>query len=162
MNTDLYIALSLLFIVVYLYCIREDNVVEGLLVGTLDDLRNSELEDFDDIKSMELFFEKYQGIHDPPTPNEYSEDLKNCDDDNYFTSNKEECLKEKRKSAEELKGPREEWAEERRQLQVIWLKIDRAREIRDKLSNVKSIDKDLKDFKREILGENKDENKYNS
>ena len=38
-NTDLYIALSLLIVALYLYCVCEDNVVEGLLVGTIDDIK---------------------------------------------------------------------------------------------------------------------------
>ena len=75
-NTDLYIALSLLIVALYLYCVCEDNVVEGLLVGTIDDIKNKELQEFDKIEQMELFFEKYQGIHDPLTPNEFVDDLK--------------------------------------------------------------------------------------
>ena len=161
-NTDLYIALSLLVVALYLYCICEDNVVEGLLVGTIDDIKNKELKEFDKIENMELFFEKYQGIHDPPTPNEFIDDLKKCEDENYLQSNEEECLKNKRKSADELKGPRENWANERRELQVIWLQIEKAREVRDKLDKIKTTNKKLKGFKIEVMGDNKEDNKYKS
>ena len=163
-NTDLYIALSLLIVALYLYCVCEDNVVEGLLVETIDDIKNKEeLQDFDKIEKMELFFEKYQGIHDPLTPNKFVDDLKKCEDENYLKSNEDECLKNKRISANELKGPRENWANERRELQVIWLQIEKAREVRDKLDKIKTTDKEkLKDFKLEVMGERKEDNEYKS
>ena len=154
---DLFIALFLL-VLLCMYC-QKSNVIEGLMTDSIETIRLKKLSDFDSIQTDDDFYFEYQGKHEATIPNDYEDDVANCEKENILESNQQECLERKRNTARELREKRKLWIEKRRQLQIIWNEIEEARKIKERLHRITHYEKSFKVFSNELLHDVEEEYK---